>query len=210
MVGGGLTIHNGSMWMANSTAVRTGTAGRVDGLVLLSSQSSLDIHQAEGDGNSSVLAASCLQLHPSSTLALEGIIGGHGLDLQNGGCSSLCRNTTFQVTDGAALNAMGRLSSGLLSVEACPSEEVRLSSIHLQSWNSSLLTTRPSYVVIDHVDIHYRPPVDNLQILAAQDLPFLHQYLYVCFSFCRQDICAICIRNESPSLPNVQEIVINW
>ncbi|CAK9110650.1 Probable outer membrane protein PmpB (Polymorphic membrane protein B) [Durusdinium trenchii] len=169
MVRTALTMHNGSMSTANSSAERTGTAGRVDGLVLLLSQSSLDIHQAEGDGNSSVLAASCLQLHPSSTLALEGVIGGHGLDLQNGGCSSLCRNTTFQVTDGAALNAMGRLSSGLLSVEACPSEEVRLSSIHLGSWNSSLLTTRPSYVVIDNVDIHYRPPVDNLQILAAQE-----------------------------------------
>ncbi|CAK9110651.1 Putative outer membrane protein PmpB [Durusdinium trenchii] len=166
-VGTVLTIHNSSMSMANAAAEGTGTAGRVDGMVLLSSQSSLDIHHAEGDANSAVLVASCLQLHPDSNLVLIDINGGHGLDLQNAGCSPLCANTTFQVADGAALNATGRLSSGLLSVKACPHEEVRLSGIHLRSWNSSLLTTRPSYVVVDNVNIHYQPPVDNLQILGV-------------------------------------------
>ncbi|CAK9008684.1 Putative outer membrane protein PmpB [Durusdinium trenchii] len=164
-----LTIDNGSMRVANSTAERTGTAGRVDGMVSLSSQSSLDIHQAKGDRNSSALVASCLQLHSDSNFVLEGIIGGHGVDLQNNGCSSLCTNMTFQVATGAALHATGGLSSGLLSVKTCSSEVVRLSGIHLQSWNSSLLTTRPSYVVVDNVSIHFEP-VDKLQILAAQDL----------------------------------------
>ena len=167
--GGLLTIYNGSMSMANSTTMRTGAAGRVYGLVLLSSQSTVDIHQAKGDESSSILVARCLQLHPNSNLVLKDINGGHGVDLQNSGCSPLCSNTTFQVADGAALNATGRLSSGLLSVEACPHEEVRLSGIHLHSWNSSLLTTRPSYVVINDVDIHYQPPVDNLQILDAEE-----------------------------------------
>ena len=175
-VGTALTIHNSSMSMANSTAVHTGTAGRVDGMVLLSSQSSLDIHHAEGAANSAVLVASCLQLHPDSNLVLEGIVGGHGFDLQNSACSPLCSNTTFQVADGAALNATGRLGSGLLSVEACPHEEVRLSGIHLHSWNSSLLTTRPRYVVVDNVNIHYLPPVDHLQVLAAQDRVWFRLY----------------------------------
>ncbi|CAK9017602.1 unnamed protein product [Durusdinium trenchii] len=164
-----LAIHNSSMSMANSTAARTGTAGHVDGQVLLSSQSSLDIHQAKGDGNSAVLVASCLQLHPESNVVLDGIIGGHGLDLQNSCSFSPCTNTTFQVADSAALSASGRLSSGLLSAKVCPHEEVRLSGIHLCSWNSSLLTTRPTSVVVDDVSIHYQPPVNNLQILAAQD-----------------------------------------
>ena len=176
MVATALATHNSSMSTANSTAERTGTAGRVDGQVLLSSQSSLDIHHAEGDANSAVLAASCLQLHPESSLFLEGIIGRHGLYLQNSCSSSLCSNTTFHVAEGAALDATGRLSSGLLSVNACPHEEVRLSGIHLRSWNSSLLTTRPRYVVVDNVNIHYLPPVDHLQVLAAQDRVWFRLY----------------------------------
>ena len=169
VVGGGLTLLSGSISISNSTAVGSGAGGRVDGQVLLSPQTSLDINHTEGNESSSVLEARCLHLRPNSKFVLEGVFGGHALDLRNSDCSRHCANVTFQVAPGAAINASGSLSSGFLSLASCPSEQVRLSGIDLQSWDSSLLTTRPTSVVVDGVSIHYKPSVNNLQILAAQD-----------------------------------------
>ena len=146
-----------------------GGAFAVEGPVLLSSQSSLLVKDAQGLGNSSVLAASCFRVLDRSHVLFEGVIGGHGVELDNTGCSALCSNSTFHVAEDAALNASGHLSSGLLSLAACLKEEVRLSGIHLHSWSSSLLSTRPSSVVVDHVSVDYEPPVNNLQVLAAKD-----------------------------------------
>ena len=123
----------------------------------------------QGLDNSSVLAASCLHLRDRSHILFGGVVGGHGVELQNSGCSALCSNRTFYVEADAALNASGRLSSGFLSLAACQKEKVRLSGIHLHSWSSSLLSTRPSSVVVDQVSIAYKPPIDNLQVLGAKD-----------------------------------------
>ena len=170
----GLTLHRSSISIGNSTAVGSGSGGRVDGQVLLSSQSNLVVKQAQGRENSSVLAASCLHLRDQSRVLFEDVISGHGVELQNSGCSRSCSNSTFHVAADAVLNASGRFSSGLLSLAACPKdpkEKVRLSGIHLQS-SSSLLSTQPSVpssVVVDQVTIDYEPPVNNLQILAAKD-----------------------------------------
>ena len=165
----GLSLHRSSMSIGNSTALGLGSGGRVGGQVLLSSRSNLVVKDAQGLDNSSVLAAGCLHLHDRSQVLFEDAIGGHGVELDNSGCSAVCSNNTFHVAEDAALNASGRLSSGLLSVAACEKEKVRLSGIHLHSWSSSLLSTRPSSVVIDQVTIDYEPPIDNLQVLAAKD-----------------------------------------
>ncbi|CAL1173608.1 unnamed protein product [Cladocopium goreaui] len=165
----GLSLHRSSMSIGNSTADRSGSGGRVDGQVLLSAQSTLVVKHAQGLDNSSVLAASCLHLRDRSQVLFDGLVGGHGVELQNNGCSALCSNSTFHVAEDAALNASGRLSSGLLSLAACPKEKVRLSGIHLRSWSSALLSTRPSSVVVDQVSVDYEPPVNNLQVLAAKD-----------------------------------------
>jgi len=116
-----------------------------------------------------VLAAGCLHLHDRSQILFEDALGGHGVELQNSGCSDVCSNSTFYVEADAALNASGRLSSGFLSLASCPKEKVRLSGIHLHSWSSALLSTRPSSVVVDQVTIDYEPPIDNLRVLAAKD-----------------------------------------
>jgi hypothetical protein len=129
----------------------------------------LVVKDAQGLDDSSVLAASCLQLRDRSHILFGGVVGGHGVELQNSGCSALCSNRTFYVEADAALNASGRLSSGFLSLAACQKEKVRLSGIHLHSWSSSLLSTRPSSVVVDQVSIAYKPPIDNLQVLGAKD-----------------------------------------
>ena len=157
------------MSISNSTALGSGSAGRADGQVLLLSQSNLMVKDAQGQENSSVLAASCLHLRDRSQVLFDGLVGGHGVELQNNGCSALCSNSTFHVAEDAALNASGRLSSGFLSLTACPKEKVRLSGIHLRSWSSALLSTRPSSVVVDQVSVDYEPPVNNLQVLAAKD-----------------------------------------
>lgn len=163
----GLTLHRGSISIGNSSAVRSGSGGRVDGQVLLSSQSNLLVKRAEGRGNSSVLAASCLHLRDRSRVLFEDVVSGHGVELQNSGCSGSCSNSTFHVTADAVLNASGRFSSGLLFLAACPKEKLRLSGIHLQS-SSALLSSPPSSVVVDQVSIDYQPPVNNLQVLAAK------------------------------------------
>ena len=165
----GLILNKGSMSTSNSTALRLGSAGRVHGQVLISSQSNLVVKHAQGLHNSSVLAASCLRLRDRSQVLFEGVVGGHGVELQNSGCSDVCSNSTFHVAADSALNASGRLSSGLLSLAACPQEEIRLSGIHLHSWSSTLLSTRPSFVVVDQVSVDYEPAVNNLQVLAAKD-----------------------------------------
>ena len=164
-----LFLHGSSMSIGNSTAAGSGSGGRADGLVLLSAQSTLVVKHAQGLGKSSVLAASCLHLRDRSQALFEGVVGGHGVELKNSGCSALCLNSTFHVAEDAALNASGRLSSGFLSLAACPKEKVRLSGIHLRSWSSALLSTRPSSVVVDQVSVDYEPPVHNLQVLAAKD-----------------------------------------
>ena len=164
-----LFLHGSSMSIGNSTAAGSGSGGRADGLVLLSAQSTLVVKHAQGLGKSSVLAASCLHLRDRSQALFEGVVGGHGVELKNSGCSALCLNSTFHVAEDAALNSSGRLSSGLLSLAACPKEKVRLSGIHLRSWSSALLSTRPSSVVVDQVSVDYEPPVNNLQVLAAKD-----------------------------------------
>ena len=162
----GLTLHRSSISIGNSTAVGSGSGGRVDGQVLLSSQSNLVVKQAQGCENSSVLAASCLHLRDQSRVLFEDVISGHGVEPQNSGCSRSCSNSTFHVAADAVLNASGRFSSGLLSLAACPKdpkEKVRLSGIHLQS-SSSLLSTQPSVpssVVVDQVTIDYEPPVNK-------------------------------------------------
>ena len=135
----------------------------------LSSESNLVVKDAQGLDNSSVLTAACLHLRDRSHILFEDAVGGHGVELQNSGCSAVCSNSTFHVAEDAALNASGRLSSGLLSLAACPKEKVRLSGIHLRSWSSALLSTRPSSVVVDQVSVEYEPPVNNLQVLAAKD-----------------------------------------
>ena len=165
----GLTLRRSSMSIGNSTAAGSGSGGRADGQVLLSAQSTLVVKHAQGLDNSSVLAASCLHLRDQSQILFEDALGGHGVELQNSGCSDVCSNSTFHVAEDAAFNASGRLSSGLLSLAACPKEKVRLSGIHLQSWSSALLSTRPSSVVVDQVSVEYKPPVNNLQVLAAKD-----------------------------------------
>eukprot|EP00435_Cladocopium_sp_Y103_P002100 s757_g1.t1 len=165
----GLTLHRSSMWVSNSTALGSGSIGHVDGQVLLSSQSTLVVKHARGREGSRVLAASCLHVRDGSHILFEGVIGGHGLELDNSRCSSVCSNITFDVAADAALNASGRLSSGLLSLASCPKEKVRLSGIHLHSWSSALLSTRPSSVGVGQVTINYEPPIDNLQVLAAKD-----------------------------------------
>ena len=157
------------MSIGNSTAAGSGSGGRADGLVLLSAQSTLVVKHAQGLGKSSVLAASCLHLRDRSQVLFDGLVGGHGVELQNNGCSAVCSNSTFHVAEDAALNASGRLSSGFLSLAACPKEKVRLSGIHLRSWSSALLSTRPSSVVVDQVSVEYKPLVNNLQVLAAKD-----------------------------------------
>ena len=157
------------MSIGNSTAAGSGSGGRAVGQVLLSAQSNLAVTHAQGLDNSSVLAASCLHLRDRSHVLFEDVIGGHGVELKNSGCSALCSNSTFHVAEDAALNASGRLSSGFLSLAACPKEKVRLSGIHLRSWSSALLSTRPSSVVVDQVSVDYEPPVNNLQVLAAKD-----------------------------------------
>ena len=165
----GLTLRRSSMSIGNSTAAGSGSGGRAVGQVLLSAQSNLAVTHAQGLDNSSVLAASCLHLRDRSHVLFEDVIGGHGVELKNSGCSALCSNSTFHVAEDAALNASGRLSSGFLSLTACPKEKVRLSGIHLRSWSSALLSTRPSSVVVDQVSVDYEPPVNNLQVLAAKD-----------------------------------------
>ena len=165
----GLTLRRSSMSIGNSTAARSGSGGRVDGQVLLSSQSTLVVTDAQGLDNSSVLVAGCLHLRDGSHVLFESVDGGHGVELDNSGCSAVCSNSTFYVEPDAALNASGRLSSGLLSLAACPKEKVRLSGIHLRSWSSALLSTRPSSVVVDEVSVDYEPPVNNLLVLAAKD-----------------------------------------
>ncbi|CAL1156681.1 unnamed protein product [Cladocopium goreaui] len=165
----GLTLHRSSMSISNSTALGSGSSARADGQVLLLSQSNLMVKDAQGQENSSVLAASCLHLRDRSQVLFDGLVGGHGVELQNNGSSALCSNSTFHVAEDAALNASGRLSSGFLSLAACPKEKVRLSGIHLRSWSSALLSTRPSSVVVDQVSVEYKPPVNNLQVLAAKD-----------------------------------------
>ena len=124
----------------------------------------------QGIANSSVLEASCLHLKDSSHILLEDVFGGHGVNLQNAGCPAVCSNKTFHVAADSTFNASGRLESGLLSIaETCKKEKVRLSGINLHSWSSSLLSTRPSYVVVDQVSIDYKPPVNDVHVLAAQD-----------------------------------------
>ena len=124
----------------------------------------------QGLDNSSVLAcklaSTCVTSHK---FCLKMPLVATGVELQNSGCSAVCSNSTFHVAEDAALNASGRLSSGLLSLAACPKEQVRLSGIHLHSWSSALLSTRPSSVVVDQVSVEYKPPVNNLQVLAAKD-----------------------------------------
>ena len=165
----GLALHRSSVSVSNSTAVGSGSAGRVAVQVLLSSQSNLVVKNAQGLDNSSVLAATCLHLRGRSHVLFGGVVGGHAVELQNSGCSAVCSNSTFHVVEDAALNASGRLSSGLLSLAACPKEKVRLSGIHLHSWSSPLLSTRLSFVVVDQVSVDYEPAVNNLQVLAAKD-----------------------------------------
>ena len=165
----GLTLHRSQLSIGNSTAAGSGSGGRADGQVLLSSESKLVVKDAQGLDNSSVLTAACLHLHDRSHILFEDAVGGHGVELQNSGCSDVCSNTTFHVATDAALNASGRLSSGFLSLASCPNEKVRLSGIHLPSWSSALLSTRPNSVIIGQVTIDYEPPIDNLQVLAAKD-----------------------------------------
>ena len=55
-----------------------GGAFAVEGPVLLSSQSSLLVKDAQGLDNSSVLAASCFRVLDRSHVLFEGVIGGHG------------------------------------------------------------------------------------------------------------------------------------
>ena len=121
----------------------------------------------QGLENSSALQASCLHLEDHSHIAFEDVVGGHAVKLQ--GCSAGCSNKTFHVAEDATFNASGRLSSGFLSLATCPKEKVRLSGINLHSWSSSLLSSRPSFVVVDQVSIDYEPPVNNAQVLAAED-----------------------------------------
>ncbi|CAL1141136.1 unnamed protein product [Cladocopium goreaui] len=165
----GLTLHRSQLSVSHSTAAGSGSGGRADGQVLLSSESNLVVKDAQGLDNSNVLTAACLHLRDRSHILFEDAVGGHGVELQNSGCSAVCSNSTFHVAEDAALNASGRLSSGLLSLAACPKEKVRLSGIHLRSWSSALLSTRPSSVVVDQVSVEYEPPVNNLQVLAAKD-----------------------------------------
>ena len=166
----GLTLHRSQMSVSHSTALGSGFGGRVDGQVLLSAQSTLVVKDSQGLDNSSVLtAAGCLHLRDRSRILFEDARGGHGVQLQNSGCSDVCSNSTFYVEADAALNASGRLSSGFLSLASCPKEKVHLSGIHLHSWSSALLSTRPSSVIISQVTIDYEPPIDNLQVLAAKD-----------------------------------------
>ncbi|CAL1141939.1 unnamed protein product [Cladocopium goreaui] len=165
----GLTLHRSQMSVSHSTALGSGFGGRVDGQVLLSAQSTLVVKDSQGLDNSGVLAAGCLHLRDRSRILFEDARGGHGVQLQNSGCSDVCSNSTFYVEADAALNASGRLSSGFLSLASCPKEKVHLSGIHLHSWSSALLSTRPSSVIIGQVTIDYEPPIDNLQVLAAKD-----------------------------------------
>ena len=137
--------------------------------MLISFQSTLVVKHSQGLDNSSVLSASCLHLRDRSQVLFEDVVGGHGVELQNSGCSALCSNNTFHVAEDAALNASGRLSSGFLALATCLKEKVRLSGIHLHSWSSSLLSTRPSSVVVDQVSIAYKPPIDNLQVLTVKE-----------------------------------------
>jgi len=172
-----LSLHTSSMSISNSTALGSGSGGHADGQVLLSAQSTLVVKHAkgvvkhaQGPDTSSVLFAGCFHMLDRSHMLFEDVAGGHGVELQNSGCSAHCSNSTFHVAEDAALNASGRLSSGFLSLAACPKEEeVRLSGIHLHSWSSALLSTRPSYVVVDQVSVEYKPPVNNMQVLAAKD-----------------------------------------
>ena len=120
----------------------------------------------EGIANSSVLEASCLHLKDSSRIHLEDVFGGHGVKLQN--ICRVCPNT-FHVAADSALVASGHLSSGFLSIATWPQEQVRLSGITLHSWSSSLLSSRPSYVVVDQVSIDYKPPVNNMHVVAAEE-----------------------------------------
>eukprot|EP00434_Breviolum_minutum_P000023 symbB.v1.2.000020.t1/scaffold5.1/size591573/20 len=163
----GLTLKNASLVVRNSTSM--GSAGLVHGPLMVSSCSRVVLQHAKCGENSSVLAASCLQLDPQAAVLLEEVAGGHGLHLDNDACSSDCSNGTFQVDSVAALNASGRLSFGLLFMQTCGSETVRLAGIHLDSWSGPLLSTSPSRVVIDHVTIDYKPPFSNLEIVAAKD-----------------------------------------
>eukprot|EP00435_Cladocopium_sp_Y103_P027822 s3514_g6.t2 len=168
----GLIAQTSLISISNATASGSGTGCRVDE-VLLSAQSNLEIRGAHGIENStdsSVLTANCLHIRDKPSIRFEGVTGGHVVDLQNSGCSSQCSNDkTFEVASDAAFNATGHLSGGLLSVAACENETVRLSGIDLKSWSSSLLSTRPSQVVVDGVSVEYVPPVNNLQVLAAKD-----------------------------------------
>ena len=167
----GLTLKNASLVVRNSTSM--GSAGLVHGPLMVSSCSRVVLQHAKCGENSSVLAASCLQLDPQAAVLLEEVAGGHGLHLDNDACSSDCSNGTFQVDSVAALNASGRLSFGLLFMQTCGSETVRLAGIHLDSWSGPLLSTSPSRVVIDHVTIDYKPPFSNLEIVAAKERAFL-------------------------------------
>ena len=119
----GLTLHRSSMSISNSTALGSGSSARADGQVLLLSQSNLMVKDAQGQENSSVLAASCLHLRDRSQVLFDGLVGGHGVELQNNGSSALCSNSTFHVAEDAALNASGRLSSGFLSPCSLPEGE---------------------------------------------------------------------------------------
>eukprot|EP00438_Fugacium_kawagutii_P036115 Skav236834 [mRNA] locus=scaffold1027:36321:42227:+ [translate_table: standard] len=171
----GLTLHRSWVFINKSSANRSGTGGLANGHVLLASESKLVVHSAEGPKNSSVLAASCIQLRERSNIMFKDVIGGHGMDLRNTGCKGggFC-HSTFQVASDATVNASGRLTSGLLSVAACVSEKIRLAGIHLQDWSSPLLSTSgarpPGHVVVDQVRIDYDSPVNNLPVLAVKDL----------------------------------------
>lgn len=166
----GLTLKNASLVVRNSTAL--GSTALVHGPLMVSSLSRVVLEHAKCGENFSVLAASCLQLDPQAAVLLEDVAGGHGLHLDNDACSSDCSNGTFQVDSGAALNASGRLSLGLLFMQTCQSETVRLAGIHLDSWSGPLLSTSPSRVVIDDVTIDYEPPFSNLEIVAAKERVF--------------------------------------
>ena len=165
-----LTLHRSSLSISNSTALGSGSAGLVDGQVLISSRSNLVVKDVQGLDNSSVLAASCLHLRDRSHILFGGVVGGHGVATAKQWVLRLFAQTERSMSkQDAALNASGRLSSGFLSLAACQKEKVRLSGIHLHSWSSSLLSTRPSSVVVDQVSIAYKPPIDNLQVLGAKD-----------------------------------------
>ena len=163
----GMAIRNGSMDIRNTTASRTFSAGRVHGQLLVANGSRLRVRDAEGTEVSSVLGAACLEVGRRSALTMTGAVGGHGLTLSNGNCSSSCANRTLRVAEDAALNASGRLGLGLLSMAACQSEVVRMSGIQLHSWYGPLLSTRTEHAVIDGIRIEYQTLPREVLVLAV-------------------------------------------